>query len=82
MSFDLDGVPSTSNFKVDFIPQISFASIILPYIHCSVARCFGLMKTTKEEWMGSNFEGTSGTSVKLQAHLVGVQLRIQSGLIS
>ena len=36
----------------------------------------------KEEWMGSNFEGTSGTSVKLQAHLVGVQLRIQSGLIS
>ena len=62
--------------------KVSFVSIIFPYIH-SVSRCFGLMKTTKEDWVGSDFEGTSGTtSVKLQAHLVGVQLRIQSGLIS
>ena len=61
--------------------KVSFALIIMPCID-SVEHCFGLMKTTKEEWMGSNFEGTSGTNVKLQAHLVGVQLRIQSGLIS
>ena len=59
---------------------INYLAVYPCIVLCVVLVWWKPPKRKKER--GSDFEGTSGTSVKLQAHLVGVQLRIQSGLIS